>query len=354
VHITIDARLYTSSGIGRYIRDIVHAIKAKGHILTLIKQYSKDDEYSKKDGINIILTKVRPYNPIEQILLSRIIPECDIYFSPHINATILPIRGKRRVVTIHDVFHLSNEKRYNAFERAYAKILYSCVINIADQIITVSHFTRDEIIRIFPNAANKITIIPNSVREGIFYPQKKRNLRNYPYIIFVGNMKPHKNLITAVDALNHVEDKAMRLIVVGKETGFRHGMESLVKSIKKEPRIELLGYLSDDVLRELYCGAECCIFPSLYEGFGYPIIESMACGVPVVCSDLPSLRETGGSAPLYCDPRQPAQFAKSIDLIRKNNELRKILVTEGFKRVDEFKFEKFAKKTLSVLENIRY
>jgi len=335
-HVALDARMVNSSGIGRYTRAVIEVLSSAHTHLTALS------------------FPVPPYHPFEQIALPFAVPPCDLYFSPHITTTFLPVRARRRVVTVHDAFHLGSIADLGPARRAYAEFLYRNALGTADAVIAVSEFTRGEIARLFPAYAHKITVVPNALDHRLFFSDPSPAETEQagilgPYVLFVGNLKPHKNLVTAARAVELQPDPDLRLVVAGSGTGFISRMGPELQELQNNPRITFLGVRDDAMLRHLYSGAECLVFPSLYEGFGYPPLEAMACGTPAICSDIPSLRETCAEAAIYSNPASAEAFAQSIHSLRSRQDLRGGLVSEGRDRAAHFSMDRFASATLEVL-----
>jgi glycosyltransferase involved in cell wall biosynthesis len=330
--VVLDARMLNSSGIGRYTRDCIRALREAGVQLTQLS------------------FNIPPYNPLEQIALPLMVPPCDLFFSPHITTTLFPVRARRRILTIHDVFHLTDLAGFGSLEKAYARFLYSNALRTADSVIAVSEFTRSEIARLFPTHAHKVSVVYNSVDQAMFYPDCTTPIRlRKPYVLFVGNMKPHKNLAVAVRAIELQPDPDLRLVVVGQKSGFLHGMGPKLEELQRHPRLVFLETQDDGMLRRLYSHAECLVAPSGYEGFGYPPLEAMACGAPVICSSIAPFKETCRGAAAFCDPDEPESFAGSIECIRSDSAVRSRLVKSGLERVREFSFNRFREGTLHAI-----
>jgi glycosyltransferase involved in cell wall biosynthesis len=348
-HIVVDARLIGSSGIGRYLRAVLEAIGGTALRLTLLTKRRPNPHDPRFPPSRHRTFPLPVYHPLEQIGIPLVVPRCDVFFTPHFSTTSLPVRASRRVVSIHDVFHLSEEARFGRVRLAYAKYLYRSALATADEVIVPSEFTRGELIRHFRRYAGKLHVIAYSVDTCLFHPDEERPKVDGPYALFVGNLKPHKNLGAGVHALNCCGDPDLRLVVAGASSGFITGMEGELLEYQSSARVALVGIPDDRELRRLYSHAECLVFPSFYEGFGYPVLEAMACGCPVICSDIPALRETCGNAALYCDPRSPEMFADAIRRVRCDSVLRRRLLSDGTERVARYPFERFRQETIQVL-----
>jgi glycosyltransferase involved in cell wall biosynthesis len=222
--IVIDARMINDSGIGTYLKNIIPFLFDEFDITLLGKKSDLLKIFSnyKFEFINF---EVPIYSIKEQLFFPLLIPNCDIFWSPHVNSPILPISAKRRICTIHDTNHLVFDSGMNRVKRFYAKILYLNSVKRSNKIITVSNFSKQEIANIFPYGEKKINVIYCGVAEIFFkgtYPISNFKLPN-KYILFVGNIKPHKNLITLLKAYQYLPQKfknKYKILILGKKEGF--------------------------------------------------------------------------------------------------------------------------------------
>ncbi len=360
MNLFLDARMIEHSGIGTYIQNLLPFFKGKIDLILLgdenkIKKYVKD--------LEIIPLRSPIYFPLEQIEIPLKIKKCDIFWSPHFNAPIFSIKAKKRVVTIHDVFHLAFSKYYKFLERKYLNFLINSATKMSDIVITVSNFSKEEIIKYTNADPQKIKVIHNGVDTNIFKIYEKEILEKFKikhnlpdkFILYVGNVKPHKNLKNAIKAFEILsrDYKDFYLVIVGKKEGFYKGDKEIFtflegdKSLSK--RIIFTGYIEKEDLPFIYNLAFLLIFPSLYEGFGLPPLEAMACGCPVVASNIPVIREVCGDAVYYVNPLDPWEIAKGILEVEENEEIRKGLINKGLDRVKNFSWENSAKKHLEVI-----
>jgi glycosyltransferase involved in cell wall biosynthesis len=312
--ICIDARMLHHSGIGVYLRNVIKGlIESNLYDITVLA----DKNYTALQGIKTIDFLQKIYSPSEQIYFPITIPTCDIFWSPHYNVPVLPIAAKKRLVTVHDVYHLAHQQELSAAQRVYAKIMFRAATHLSDHIITVSEFSKQEIIKYTHTKTNKITTIYNGV-DIDFFAQKlppttqHHIIQHYQlpqkYVLFVGNVKPNKNLKNLIRAFALFSEKEpdFKLVILGKKNGFITGDEGVFELINAYPslseKIIFTGFVADSDLPTIYQLAAMLVFPSLYEGFGFPPLEAMSAGCPVVCSDRSSLPEVGGEAVFYCNP----------------------------------------------------
>jgi glycosyltransferase involved in cell wall biosynthesis len=357
--LTIDFRMHNASGIGTHIRNIVPYLVDKFNI-TLLGNTKEIEKYDWSDRVNIIDIKSKIYSIKEQLELPLKIPKCDVFWSPHYNIPILPIKAKKRAVTIHDVFHLAFYNQLNFRQKIYAKFVINQAVNRSDLVITGSNFSANEI-RKYTNTSKNIEIIYNAVdlnkfkiikdKETLNKIKVKYNLPN-EFILFVGNVKPHKNLRSLLLALKELD---INLVIVGKKEGFITRDENILNLIKEnnlENRIFFTGYVPDEDLSAIYNLAKIFAFPSLYEGFGIPPLEAQACGCPVICSNVASLPEVYGDSVLYCDPYNVDDIKEKIEYLINNETLREQLKLKGLKNAKRFSWGKSARKIIKIFKRL--
>lgn len=297
-NITIDARMINASGIGTVVKNILKRmiyLKPEWNF-NILGNYGELNkfEYLHEDNVNIIKCDAPIYSIREQFELIKTIPEnTDVFWAPHYNIPIF--YGGKLVVTVHDVFHLAMPQFVEGVhKKVYAKFMFNMVKRKADKIITVSNFTASELKKYVGVSDEKIQVIYNGIDEEWFNVPLKEKVHHKPYILFVGNVKPHKNLKTLVKAFLEVKDNIEHdLIIVGKKDGFITGDGEVSKYVKgNEDRIIFTGYVEDDILKQYYKQADIFVFPSLYEGFGLPPLEALAAGCKrVICSNAASIPE---------------------------------------------------------------
>lgn len=323
--ICIDCRMWgkTYGGIGRYIQEIVKRLLSEDSFtFTLIvanKQVQKEILKSVVcDNCEFVVCDACMFSLKEQVLLPFKIPKCDIFWSPYMNVPFFPCRAKYRVVTLHDVFHLANPRFYSLGKNLLIKPFYFFSARKSDLIFTVSHFSKDEIGKYLgANIYGKTKVIYNgcdidvsAVADGKY---------GFKYILFVGNVKPHKNIKNALLGYKLLDKKKLKFVIVGKKEGFITGDNEVFnlfdKLNKNGERVLFTGNISDEELYSWYKGATALIQPSFYEGFGLPIVEAMKFGLPIACSDIPVFRELGKGDVTYFNPYSPQSIAKGIEKV---------------------------------------
>ena len=358
--IAIDFRMHKASGIGTYIKGLLPFLTEKFEVI-LLGMEAEIREYAWSKNVKILECGREIYSLDEQICLPVKIPECDIFWSPHYNIPILPIRAKFRAVTIHDAFHLAFYDSLNFMQKMYAKMIFNQALSRSDVVFSVSEFSRSEILK-YTKTDKNIFVVPNAIDEGRFNNRYDSAVleaaaREYKlpenFILFVGNVKPHKNLKNLLFALENTE---LNLVIVGKRDGFITSDSDILEIIEKNnltERIFFTGYVKDTDIAAIYNLAKLFVFPSLYEGFGIPPLEAQACGCPVVCSNAASLPEVCGDSVLYFDPHNVEDIRSKIQAVLNDENLRNELCIKGFENIKRFSWERSAKQIIEIMEKLR-
>jgi len=318
--ISIDARMINDSGIGRYIEEIIsHLVKEEDFkVYCLCNDRLDNFEWSKK--VEFVHVRSRILSISEQLELPLKIPQTDIFWSPQYNVPLLPIRAKKRIVTIPDVYHLAHIDELSLWKILYVKIVTKAAIYLSSSVITISEFSKNEILKYTNIKINKIKMIYCAVDEN-FSDNVSGIAIECKYILFVGNVKPHKNLENALKAYKIFSDKYTnyKFIIVGKKEGFITGYNNIGELIKGiEHKVVFTGHVTDNILKQYYAGANIFFFPSRYEGFGLPLLEAMKFNIPILSSYAASLKEVGGEAILYCNPNDVNDMAQKLGEVIAN------------------------------------
>ncbi len=323
-----------SSGIGTYIRNILPYLEPFFSITLLVK---KEEEKMARERFQLqtIIANFPIYTLKEQLLLPYKIPSTTLFWSPHYTIPLLPIAAKKRIVTIHDVCHLAMPEFFPKGKRLLSFFLLRQAIRRSDLVLTVSSFSLQEMERcslITPKEKNKMQVVVSGIEK------KERRDTGFeelgikaPFILYVGNLKPHKNIERLVEAFLLLPPR-YELVLAGRN--FLHDV------LTPHPRIRALGEVEEDRLSLLYQKAELLIQPSLYEGFGLTPLEAMTFGCPVVSSSVGGLLEACDGAAFYINPLSISSLVEGMRAVLENEELRKTLISAGFKRVEKASLEK--------------
>ncbi len=251
-------------------------------------------------------------------------------------------------LTVHDATPWLNPDATGATTRFYVRPLYAQALSRAAAIFTVSEAAREDLIRVAGAPRERVFVTPNGVDPRFFEARAKEGPRA-PYLLAVGTLEPRKNLPALLEALRLLrrDGRDLQLVVAGRQPW----TQSLPVG-DLAPHVRLVGTVPDEDLPSLYAGAACFVMPSLYEGFGLPLAEAMAAGVPAVASDIPALREVGGETVRYADPREPQSFAAAIRRALDDREGSQLRAAAARGRARRFRWEDTARATLAVYRRI--
>lgn len=321
--LVVDARMLFSSGIGRYLREVIRRWPAAGATCeTYVVNDPEQHEWlaQERPGAAFVSTRAGIYSLGEQ-RLAWSLPRTSVYWVPHYNA---PWRcAARLVTTVHDAAPLVLREAFPRLkQRLAARFYFRAVRRSAARVLTVSNFTAGELVARVGIPRLRIEVVPNGVDEVWGRAAAVRPARPPERLLYVGNLKAHKNIARLLDAIELVRRRSNRdvtLEVVGQAGGFRAGLESSTAGrLASSPWVTCHGRIDDTRLRELYAAAGALVFPSLYEGFGLPVLEAMAAGCPVLASRQGALVEVGGpegadGGVRYFDPRDANDIAERLE-----------------------------------------
>jgi glycosyltransferase involved in cell wall biosynthesis len=359
--IVLDARMINHSGIGTNIKNMIPSL-VDNYNLTLLGNAEILGSFSWSRQTRMINTTSSIYSIKEQIELPMKIPRCDLFISPHYNIPIFKIRASKRAVIINDVNHLVYAEKLPLVKSTYAKYMINAAIRKSDKVITISEFSKNEIIK-FANVKKKeINIVYCSLDSDTLKKQiqeksidKIRSSYKLPesYFLYIGSIKPHKNLRMAINAFNAWSKNgspATKLVLIGVNKNELERDVEIIPLIDQN-NIIILGFVKDSELPSIYKNAECLIFPSVYEGFGLPPLEAMICGCPVLASNSASIPEVCGDAALYFDPFNTTELVEKMTLLRNDKTLRNELISKGYKNILRFSRGKFAQNLKRELDD---
>jgi glycosyltransferase involved in cell wall biosynthesis len=307
--------------------------------------------------LEVVALKGGRYSPIAQagwMALTAGGGIADVTLFPHWDVPLLAL-PRRSVVTVHDLIHLRAKGAASAARRAVARAMIGHAVRGARRLITDSLFTRGDLIGAFPAADGRIDVIPLGVSE--LFSTASQPLAaaaseiRQPYIFCVANRKPHKNLVAAVEVLARLvpAHETLRMVVAGER--FSEWKRTMVRAeeLQVADRIVDLDSVSDDTLHALYANAAVYLHPSRYEGFGFPILEAMASGAPVVASNATSIPEVAGSAAALVCPDDIDAMALAVGRYLDAPAEREKASAAGMKQAALFSWRKAAEATQDVL-----
>lgn len=347
--------MLNASGIGTYIRELVPRVMTARPDLSYVLLGRPQEALGWPSVSRVRYRWVECRAPIyslkEQWEIPRAVPaETNLLWVPHFNVPFF-YRG-RLLATVHDLFHLAMPQYSGrGLKRWAAGRLLKSVYSRAQAVLVPSEFTAGEFRR-FLGEPRRLVVTPLAADSAWFQRPEDPSPHPKPYFLFVGNVKPHKNLTGLIEAFALLKDRLPHdLVIAGKREGFLLGDDiSAQRASALRDRVLFLGALKFEELKRWMVSAEAAVLPSFYEGFGLPPLEAMAMGTPVVVSDRASLPEVCGDAALYVNPDDPASIAGALVRLACDQALRQELVLKGQKRVSSYSWDATLQKTLPVIE----
>lgn len=265
-----------------------------------------------------------------------------------------------QILAVHDLAYIHHPNFLPARHLWFYKIYQKKFLQKATSIVTVSNYSKQDIVQQFKIAEQKINIISNAARSQfvpIHFEDKEYAKRHYAqgceYFLFVGGIHPRKNLMQLLKAFSIFKKRqlsSMKLLVAGKLAWKYQDVLEKLKTYKYRDEVILLDYIPERELAKVTAAAYALIYPSYFEGFGVPIIEAMQCGVPVACSNTSSMPEVAEDAALYFDPNNEAEIAEQMMMLYKNEQLRSNLIEKGFAQAAKYNWNESAKQLWQLIE----
>ena len=283
----------------------------------------------------------------------------DLLHSPH-HTTPLVAPGCRQVVTFHDLTFFLLPARYPPSRRLYFQAVSRASARRADALIVPSETVKRDVVRILAVPQSRITTVYEApapifrpIEDGAMLARVRQKYRlPHRFILSVGSLEPGKNRTRLIQAFHKLRRRGLehRLVIVGGRAWKYEGDLELVERLGLSGEVLFTGYVPAEELAALYNCAELFVFPSLYEGFGLPVLEAMACGVPVVTSNVSALPEVAGDAALLAQPHDIEELADAMERPLRQSRLRASLRARGLKRAAQFSWERAARETVAVYE----
>ncbi len=368
--IALDARWIFPeiSGIGLYTQELIAGLARCKSPHTFILLFNHHEVmartaamtgFTHADNFQGKLVEQGPFAPQDQLALPALLKklDVDVYHAPnYMMPLMLPARIKR-VVTIHDLIPLlfreyAPRSKKNRLFPVFKKIMQTVACR-ADRIIAVSGSTRDDIRKHLLNGRDgeKISVI-HEAANARHVPAATREPRDHVEFLFVGRRDPYKNLPLLIKAFSELKQRhpSVRLRIIGPDDARYPEARTLAAQLNLNGAITWSGYVSDDGLIDAYQQTSVFVMPSNYEGFGLPVLEAMACGAPVICSNKSSLPEVAGDAALLIDPGDVATLVAAMDRMICEPDTRAEYARRGLARAAQFTWDETARRTLAVYE----
>ena len=355
MRIAIDARKINDFGIGTYLRNLIRLLPSIDSENTYHLLCYRSDENllrSMSERFELSFIKSANYSVSEHLRIPLELRRigADLYHAPHYVIPYWP--GVRSVVTVHDVIHLLFPQYLPSRVAVhYARQMIGRAVSTARTVMTVSNASKRDLLGFFDIDPERVRVIPNGIDPAMTTEMdpdelariKARFQLDGRSILFVGNIKPHKNVERLIEAFARLREdeslKDVKLIVVGDELSKYPALRRAVARHQIRRHVRFFGFVPEMTLVALYRAADVFVLPSLYEGFGLPVLEAMANGTPVVTSNLSSLPEVVGDAALTVDPYDIDAIAGATRRVLQDEELQARLIRDGKARAKEFGWE---------------
>jgi glycosyltransferase involved in cell wall biosynthesis len=355
VRIAIDARKLHDYGIGTYVRNLIHWLGQLGGDDTYVVLCQRADvAFVRTLGPQFEALEERApnYSVREQVTVPLALTRArvDLFHAPHY--VVSPLTRCPFVVTIHDCIHLRfPEYLPNRLAHAYARTMMRGSARRSRRVLTVSEASKQDILHYLRVPAEKVEVIYNGLDERLATPPtademarvRARFQLESPFILYTGNIKPHKNVDRLIEAYSILRRRGFhdtRLLIIGDDVSKYPNLRRLVHRFQLHQHVRFLGFVPDATLSALYRLASVFVFPSLYEGFGLPPLEAMAAGAPVITSNVSSLPEVVDDAALLVDPMDAGAIADAMARVLGDPQLAADLRARGFERVKAFSWQR--------------
>jgi len=336
------------SGVGNYVFNLVNGIakidNINEYLLFVNAKLSFDDV-----GFNFKIYR--------KTGLSRFFQQLDVFHGPDFK--LIFTRSRKKVVTIHDLAsHFNNDFMSIDFQELTKKKIQNSVRN-SDLIITPSNTIKSQLEEFYPETIGKVRTVYHGISDNIKYINDTEQMRktldkykiNQPYLLFVGNIENRKNISNLLNAFSELINERKiehQLVLVGKPGWGFDKINIKAKELNLSNKVCFIGWAGENELSVLYSAADVFVYPSWYEGFGFPILEAMKCKLPVVVSDIPTHREIASDAATFVIPDNPSMIADAIYSLILNRSQRELLISRGLEHVKFFTWEKTARETLNI------
>jgi glycosyltransferase involved in cell wall biosynthesis len=363
VRIGIDARKLHDFGIGTYIRNLLRQLaRLDGGTEYVVLCRPEDVQAITTLGENLrpVAERSGNYSVTEQLKIPFALKRerVTLFHAPHY--VLPPLVRCKSVVTIHDCIHLMFPQYLpNPLALGYARASITGAAKRATRVLTVSESSKRDILRFVDISPAKIDVIYNAYDERFSVAPREEDVERVreryqlqgQFVLYAGNVKPHKNLGRLIEAFNLVRRRGLdelKLVLIGDDISRYAGLRRAVHQHQLHKYVRFLGYMPEETLAVMYRLASVFVFPSLYEGFGLPPLEAMASGTPVVTSNVSSLPEVAGDAAVLVDPLDPAAIAEGIHRVLVNPALRQELRSKGLARARQFSWEQSVRRVRQI------
>ncbi len=370
ITLDVSAAVHRRAGLGRYAESLTHAL-AELLPERLALFYNAEQGIEPLEGLEALPshTVALGYKPwrmlvwagqLARVSFNRLVPDTTLFHATE--HLLMPLPGIPTVLTVHDLIFRHLPEHHKHLNRWYLNVTMPLYCRRADHIIAVSEATRRDLMAAYNLPREKISVI-HEAADLRFVPQPEKGVAavraHYglpeDFLLYVGTIEPRKNLVRLLHVWEglYAAGEAPPLVIVGKRGWLSDDFFIALEESPSREAVILTGYVLDMDLPTIYAAATAFVFPSLYEGFGLPPLEAMACGTPVACGDGSSLPEVVGDAALLFDPTDEEAMERDLRRLLSDAGLREELRERGLRRAAQFSWERTARETLVVYERLR-
>jgi len=361
MRIVIDARKYYDFGIGTYIQNLAEHMELRVELVLILSPHDAqwiDQLGSAQKRINA--SKKYSLRELHSIATDANKLKADVFHSPHYTT---PFGLKMPcVTTVHDILHIKGMKYYSLPQRLYARAIIAHACKASAAIIVDSEFTKRELLDVFPIAHERVHVIHLGVSSNYFKKYSESAVKNFrkkyglvkPTILYTGSLKPHKNVDLLISAFSNMMHRSeYQLAFSGECIKEQRTLWNLIKKKGIAGDIVEIGRVSSSDLALAYHASSIVVLPSLYEGFGFSVLEAMASGTPAIGARAGSIPEVMGDSGILFDPHSVEDLTDALEKVIENTTLQNQLIQRGLKNVSRFSWEKCAEQTFQIYKEVQ-
>lgn len=354
------ALLITKTGVSNYMAALISALKKSALPLSIHEAAYRP-----------VFSRNTPLRAVDSLYRDLLWPSLDFSVAAkqkgidlvHCPAFNYPVFSKQKLlITVHDVYSLVKPDAFRRWHKNVTNYYIKKAVSSGRQLLVPTAFTKDEILRYFPQAnPSNIHVVHSGIPnqrsadpDPVFFQQLKHKYGfNCPYLLSVSTVEPRKNFNRLIEAFATLAKHTNHTLVLVGQNGWNNAETySLLERLKLKERVCFTGFVQDDELNSLYTNADCFVFPSMYEGFGFTPLEAMQCGCPVVSSNAACMPEVLGSAALYFNPEDAEEMASTVLQMLQSADKKKAYRARGLQQAARYNWAKTAHETYAVYKKI--
>ena len=361
MRVVIDARKFYDFGIGTYIQNLAANMESRVEMVLIIAP----EDTQRIDTLSTVQKKINSSGKYSLLELRSIAADAnslqaDVFHAPHYTT---PFGLKMPcVTTIHDILHVRGKKYYSLLQRSYARAILAHACKASSAVIVDSEFTRRELLDAFPIAEKSVHVVYLGVSSNYFKDYTVSEINTFrtkyrlvkPTILYTGSLKPHKNVRVLILAYANMKHRSeYQLAIAGEGITKHRDLWSLIEQKGLVGDVVEIGQISSNDLALAYHAASVVVLPSLYEGFGFSVLEAMASGTPAIGANAGSIPEIMGDGGIFFDPSSVENLTDELEKVLDDKELRKQLITRGLQNVARFSWVKCAEETFQIYKDVQ-